>query len=65
MQDPFPLKAICGSVWKNIEDQISFLKYVVSASPEAFTFAHSVRQLVCVIELVILPFIVYLVLIIW
>ncbi|XP_056174651.1 uncharacterized protein LOC115684386 isoform X3 [Syzygium oleosum] len=44
-QDPFPLKAICGSVWKNIEGQISFLKYAVSAPPEAFTFAHSARQL--------------------
>ncbi|XP_056174650.1 uncharacterized protein LOC115684386 isoform X2 [Syzygium oleosum] len=43
--DPFPLKAICGSVWKNIEGQISFLKYAVSAPPEAFTFAHSARQL--------------------
>ncbi|KAI6704745.1 hypothetical protein NL676_007707 [Syzygium grande] len=44
-EDPFPLKAICGSVWKNIEGQISFLKYSVSAPPEAFTFAHSSRQL--------------------
>ncbi|XP_048132836.1 CCR4-NOT transcription complex subunit 1 isoform X7 [Rhodamnia argentea] len=44
-QDPFPLKAICGSIWKNVEGQISFLKYAVSAPPEVFTFAHSGRQL--------------------
>ncbi|KAL4599949.1 hypothetical protein ACB092_11G164000 [Castanea dentata] len=44
-QEPFPLHAICGSVWKNTEGQLSFLKYAVSAPPEVFTFAHSVRQL--------------------
>ncbi|XP_022770231.1 CCR4-NOT transcription complex subunit 1-like isoform X3 [Durio zibethinus] len=44
-QEPFPLHAICGSVWKNIEGQLSFLKYAVSAPPEVFTFAHSLRQL--------------------
>ncbi|KAB1225230.1 CCR4-NOT transcription complex subunit 1 [Morella rubra] len=44
-QDPFPLHTICGSVWKNIEGQLSFLKYAVSAPPEVFTFAHSMRQL--------------------
>ncbi|XP_007052185.2 PREDICTED: CCR4-NOT transcription complex subunit 1 [Theobroma cacao] len=44
-QEPFPLHAICGSVWKNIEGQLSFLKYAVSALPEVFTFAHSLRQL--------------------
>ncbi|XVF22765.1 hypothetical protein REPUB_Repub12eG0199200 [Reevesia pubescens] len=43
-QEPFPLHAICGSVWKNIEGQLSFLKYAVSAPPEVFTFAHSLRQ---------------------
>ncbi|OMP00668.1 hypothetical protein COLO4_12469 [Corchorus olitorius] len=43
--EPFPLHAICGSVWKNIEGQLSFLKYAVSAPPEVFTFAHSLRQL--------------------
>ncbi|KAL0464604.1 UNVERIFIED_CONTAM: CCR4-NOT transcription complex subunit [Sesamum latifolium] len=43
--DPFPLHAICGSVWNNIEGQLSFLKHAVSASPEVFTFAHSERQL--------------------
>lgn len=46
MQEPFPLHSICGSVWKNTEGQLSFLKYAVSAAPEVFTFAHSGRQLV-------------------
>lgn len=46
LQDPFPLHAICGSVWKNSEGQLSFLKHAVSAPPEVFTFAHSLRQLV-------------------
>lgn len=46
MQEPFPLHSICGSVWKNTEGQLSFLKYAVSASPEVFTFGHSARQLV-------------------
>ncbi|KAF3641354.1 putative protein pleiotropic regulatory locus 1-like [Capsicum annuum] len=44
-QGHFPLRAICGSVWKNAEGQISLLKYAVSAPPEVFTFAHSGRQL--------------------
>ncbi|KAM1140419.1 hypothetical protein ACFX19_041194 [Malus domestica] len=44
-QEPFPLHVICGSVWKNTEGQLSFLKHAVSAPPEVFTFAHSVRQL--------------------
>ncbi|XP_077235419.1 transcription regulator [Tasmannia lanceolata] len=44
-QDPFPLHAICGSVWKNAEGQLSFLRYAISAPPEIFTFAHSSRQL--------------------
>ncbi|RXI06771.1 hypothetical protein DVH24_025907 [Malus domestica] len=44
-QDPFPLHVICGSVWKNTEGQLSFLKHAISAPPEVFTFAHSVRQL--------------------
>ncbi|KAH6817786.1 transcription regulator [Perilla frutescens var. frutescens] len=44
-QEPFPLHAICGSVWKNVEGQLSFLKYAVSAPPEVFTFAHSERKL--------------------
>ncbi|XP_050387579.1 uncharacterized protein LOC126803899 isoform X2 [Argentina anserina] len=44
-QEPFPLHAICGSVWKNTEGQLSFLKHAVSSPPEVFTFAHSVRQL--------------------
>ncbi|KAK6936303.1 CCR4-NOT transcription complex subunit 1, HEAT repeat [Dillenia turbinata] len=44
-QDPFPLHAICGSVWKNVDGQLSFLRYAISAPPEVFTFAHSVRQM--------------------
>ncbi|KAK2975819.1 hypothetical protein RJ640_022836 [Escallonia rubra] len=46
-QDPFPLHAICGSVWKNIDGQISLLRYAVSAPPEVFTFGHSPRRLAC------------------
>ncbi|KAL9303652.1 hypothetical protein ACSQ67_020915 [Phaseolus vulgaris] len=45
-KEPFPLHAICGSVWKNTEGQLSLLKYAVSAAPEMFTFSHSGRQLV-------------------
>ncbi|OIT36093.1 PREDICTED: CCR4-NOT transcription complex subunit 1 [Nicotiana attenuata] len=44
-QDPFPLGAICGSLWKNAEGQLSLLKYAVSVPPEVFTFAHCGRQL--------------------
>ncbi|XP_058085160.1 uncharacterized protein LOC131232729 isoform X2 [Magnolia sinica] len=44
-QDPFPLHAIYGSVWKNAEGQLSFLRYAVAAPPEIFTFSHSARQL--------------------
>lgn len=44
-QDPFPLAAVCGNVWRNTEGQLSFLKYAVSVPPEVFTFAHCKRQL--------------------
>lgn len=44
-QEPFPLSAVCGTLWKNAEGQLSFLKYAVSVPPEVFTFAHSGRQL--------------------
>ncbi|XP_039684486.1 CCR4-NOT transcription complex subunit 1 isoform X2 [Medicago truncatula] len=44
-KEPFPLHAIYGSVWKNTEGQLSFLKHAVYAPPEIFTFAHSARQL--------------------
>ncbi|KAG9452304.1 hypothetical protein H6P81_005208 [Aristolochia fimbriata] len=44
-EDPFPLHAVCGSVWKNAEGQLSFLRYAISAPPEIFSFAHSVRKL--------------------
>ncbi|KAI7748628.1 hypothetical protein M8C21_012428 [Ambrosia artemisiifolia] len=45
-QDPFPLAAVCGNVWRNTEGQLSFLKYAISVPPEVFTFAHCKRQLV-------------------
>ncbi|KAJ0962000.1 hypothetical protein J5N97_029828 [Dioscorea zingiberensis] len=44
-QDPFPLHAICGSVWENAEGQLSFIRYAVTARPEVFTFEHSPRKL--------------------
>ncbi|KAM7476295.1 hypothetical protein LguiB_023538 [Lonicera macranthoides] len=44
-QDPFPISVICGSVWKNAEGQLSFLKNAVTVPPEVFSFAHSGRQL--------------------
>ncbi|KAH9627459.1 hypothetical protein KSS87_006150 [Heliosperma pusillum] len=44
-QELFPIHAICGSVWKNSEGQLSFLKYAVSVPPEIFTFSHSIRKL--------------------
>ncbi|KAI7742072.1 hypothetical protein M8C21_030078 [Ambrosia artemisiifolia] len=44
-QDPFPLAAVCGNVWRNSEGQLSFLKYAVSAPPEVFMFSHCKRQL--------------------
>ncbi|KFK42579.1 hypothetical protein AALP_AA1G013800 [Arabis alpina] len=47
-KEPFPLDAICGSVWKNLEGQLSFLKHAISAPPEVFTFMHSPRKLVYV-----------------
>ncbi|KAG0608479.1 hypothetical protein M758_8G108900 [Ceratodon purpureus] len=43
-QDPFPLEAVCGHPWKNGEGQLSFLVHAVSAPPEVFTFAHSLRK---------------------
>ncbi|XP_058205092.1 uncharacterized protein LOC131319013 isoform X2 [Rhododendron vialii] len=46
-QEPFPLHALCRSVWKNVEGQLSFLRYAVSSPPEVFTFAHSSRKLAC------------------
>ncbi|KAI3681521.1 hypothetical protein L6452_36320 [Arctium lappa] len=47
-QDPFPLAAVCGNIWKNTEGQLSFLKCAVSVPPEVFTFAHGERQVVYV-----------------
>uniref|UniRef100_A0A452YUE7 CCR4-NOT transcription complex subunit 1 n=1 Tax=Aegilops tauschii subsp. strangulata TaxID=200361 RepID=A0A452YUE7_AEGTS len=45
-RDPFPLHAICGSLWKNLEGQLSFLKHAVAAPADTFTFKHSSRKLV-------------------
>ncbi|KAG7644767.1 CCR4-Not complex Not1 subunit [Arabidopsis thaliana x Arabidopsis arenosa] len=45
-KEPFPLDAVCGSVWKNMDGQLSFLKHAISAPPEVFTFMHSPRKLV-------------------
>ncbi|GKC88700.1 CCR4-NOT transcription complex subunit 1 [Tanacetum coccineum] len=42
-QDPFPIAAVCGNIWRNTEGQLSFLKYVISAAPKVFTFAHCKR----------------------
>ncbi|CAH8310228.1 unnamed protein product [Eruca vesicaria subsp. sativa] len=44
-KDPFPLDAVCTSVWKNMEGQLSFLKHAIAAPPEVFTFMHSPRKL--------------------
>ncbi|CAM6014740.1 unnamed protein product [Sphagnum balticum] len=43
-QDPFPLEAVCGKVWRHGEGQLSFLKHAVTAPPEIFTFVHSSRK---------------------
>ncbi|KAL1217144.1 hypothetical protein V5N11_021478 [Cardamine amara subsp. amara] len=45
-KEPFPLGAVCASVWKNMEGQLSFLKHAILAPPEVFTFVHSPRKLV-------------------
>ncbi|WZZ19713.1 hypothetical protein YC2023_112802 [Brassica napus] len=45
-KDPFPLDAVCASVWKNMEGQLSFLKHAIAAPPEVFTFTHSPKKLV-------------------
>ncbi|VAI11395.1 unnamed protein product [Triticum turgidum subsp. durum] len=44
-KDPFPLHAVCGSMWTNTEGQISFLKHAISTPATIFTFAHSSRLL--------------------
>ncbi|KAL5217094.1 hypothetical protein ABZP36_017778 [Zizania latifolia] len=44
-KEPFPLHAVCGSLWTNTEGQISFLKHAVSVPTDTFTFAHCSRQL--------------------
>uniref|UniRef100_A0A1J3EG21 CCR4-NOT transcription complex subunit 1 n=1 Tax=Noccaea caerulescens TaxID=107243 RepID=A0A1J3EG21_NOCCA len=45
-KEPFPLDAVCASVWKNMEGQLSFLKHAIAAPPEVFTFMYSPRKLV-------------------
>ncbi|PIA29475.1 hypothetical protein AQUCO_06000080v1 [Aquilegia coerulea] len=44
-KEPFPLHSICGSVWKNTDSQLSFLRYAVSARTEIFSFVHASRKL--------------------
>nr|CAB3500171.1 unnamed protein product [Digitaria exilis] len=44
-KDPFPLHAICGSLWKNTEGQLSFLKHAVASPNDIFTFAHCTRKM--------------------
>uniref|UniRef100_A0A0D9XMB8 CCR4-Not complex component Not1 C-terminal domain-containing protein n=1 Tax=Leersia perrieri TaxID=77586 RepID=A0A0D9XMB8_9ORYZ len=45
-KDPFPLHAVCGSLWKNTEGQLSFLKHAVAAPADTFTFKHCSRTMV-------------------
>jgi len=45
-KDPFPLHGICGSLWKNTEGQLSFLKYAVASPNDTFTFAHCTKKMV-------------------
>lgn len=40
-QEPFPIEAICGDVWKNEQGQLSFLRHAVSAPPEVFSWTNS------------------------
>ncbi|BAF10575.2 Os03g0102300 [Oryza sativa Japonica Group] len=44
-KEPFPLHAVCGSLWTNTEGQISFLKHAVSVPTDTFTFSHCSRKL--------------------
>ncbi|XP_062205575.1 uncharacterized protein LOC133907537 isoform X2 [Phragmites australis] len=44
-KDPFPLHAICGSLWKNTEGQLSFLKHAVASPSDTFSFAHCTRKM--------------------
>ncbi|XP_062201118.1 uncharacterized protein LOC133903692 isoform X2 [Phragmites australis] len=44
-KDPFPLHAVCGSLWKNTEGQLSFLKHAVASPSDTFTFAHCTRKM--------------------
>ena len=44
MQEPFPIGAVCGHLWKNTDGQLSFLQYAVGASPELVNFGLSLRK---------------------
>uniref|UniRef100_A0A7I4E1I6 CCR4-Not complex component Not1 C-terminal domain-containing protein n=1 Tax=Physcomitrium patens TaxID=3218 RepID=A0A7I4E1I6_PHYPA len=44
-EDPFPIDAICGHVWRNDEGQLSFLRHAILSAPEVFSFVHSTRKL--------------------
>jgi CCR4-NOT transcription complex subunit 1 len=54
-KEPFPLHAVCGSLWKNTDGQISFLKHAVSATADKFTFSHCSKRLV----LLLTTFVIY------
>jgi hypothetical protein len=41
----FPIQTVCGSLWKNDEGQLSFLRFAVCASPEVFTFCTFISNL--------------------
>lgn len=45
LQDPYPLETLIGKIWNNIEGQLSFLRFAVSAAKEVFTFEHSKRKM--------------------
>ncbi|KAK3124635.1 hypothetical protein QOZ80_7BG0589710 [Eleusine coracana subsp. coracana] len=44
-KDPFPLHAVCGSLWKNTEGQLSFLKHAVASPYDTFSFTHCTRKM--------------------
>ncbi|XP_047057567.1 uncharacterized protein LOC124663986 [Lolium rigidum] len=44
-KEPFPLHAVCGSLWTNIDGQISLLRHAVLAPADMFTFSHCSNQL--------------------
>eukprot|EP00850_Spirogloea_muscicola_P015627 SM000121S26024 [mRNA] locus=s121:298001:312953:- [translate_table: standard] len=40
----FPVMAVCGGLWKNLEGQLSFLRHAVAAAPDLFSFAETPRR---------------------